>query len=151
MNIFPYLRTLLVDEHSISRRLLKTHLALIGFVTVEEAEDAIEASQAVANNEYDLIFISLNLSEISGLEFLDYLRGHRKSRSSLLIGMGEDRVRLRTVTIRAGADAYLDRPTSPDRVEKMLHRLFSSQAARKAKIVPICLGASCAFGKLQPS
>jgi two-component system, chemotaxis family, chemotaxis protein CheY len=150
LHIFPYLPTLLVDEAPLSVRLLHAHLSVIGFVNVDRAEDALAAAQMIARHPYNLVFVTLEMSEINELEYIKHLRTHPKTRSALIVAMGGDQCALRqTEAIRAGADAFLDRPTTPDLLERMLASLLSSRAAWKSKIVPIPLNKRRAEGKFQ--
>jgi CheY-like chemotaxis protein len=152
LHIFPYLPTLVVDEQRLSLRLLHAHLAVIGFANIDRAEDALTAAQMMARRPYNLIFVALEMSEINDLEYIKHLRTHPKSRSALIVATGDDHCfTSHDALIRAGADGFLLRPTTPDLLERMLVNLLTSRAAWKGTIVPIPLNKRGWEGKFRSS
>ncbi|MEN8126081.1 MAG: LytTR family DNA-binding domain-containing protein [Bacteroidota bacterium] len=61
---------LIVDDEPIAREILENHLQKIDAIQViSTCKNAIEAFNAINSNKIDLIFLDINMPEISGLSF----------------------------------------------------------------------------------
>ncbi|PWH82041.1 DNA-binding response regulator [Algibacter marinivivus] len=61
---------LIVDDEAIAREVIATHVAKIPNITiVASCSNAIEAFNALRNNQIDLIFLDINMPEVSGISF----------------------------------------------------------------------------------
>lgn len=61
---------LIVDDEVIAREVIETHLNRIPNIkTIASCNNAIEAFNAIRNNHIDLIFLDINMPEISGISF----------------------------------------------------------------------------------
>jgi DNA-binding LytR/AlgR family response regulator len=61
---------IIVDDEPMAREILQRHLQKIDFVTiVKECKNATEAFNIVSSQQVDLIFLDINMPEISGLSF----------------------------------------------------------------------------------
>lgn len=61
---------LIVDDESIAREIIETHVSKIPNITiVETCSNAIEAFNVLRNNQIDLIFLDINMPEVSGISF----------------------------------------------------------------------------------
>ena len=64
------IKFLIVDDERVAREILETHLSKINnFSLVASCKNALEAFQVINNQEVDLIFLDINMPEISGLSF----------------------------------------------------------------------------------
>lgn len=64
------IRYIIVDDELIAREVLETHLIKISnFTQVASCKNALEAFQVLNSEEVDLIFLDINMPEISGLSF----------------------------------------------------------------------------------
>jgi len=64
------IKFLIVDDERVAREILETHLSKISnFTLVASCKNALEAFQVINNQEVDLIFLDINMPEISGLSF----------------------------------------------------------------------------------
>ncbi len=64
------IRYIIVDDELIAREVLETHLHKINnFTQVASCKNALEAFQVLNSEEVDLIFLDINMPEISGLSF----------------------------------------------------------------------------------
>ena len=64
------IRCIIVDDEPIAREILENHLRKIEAVTVvASCKNAIEAFNVLNSNTIDLIFLDINMPEISGLSF----------------------------------------------------------------------------------
>lgn len=61
---------IIVDDESIAREVLETHLKKISTVTVvASCNNAIDAFNCLRENNIDLVFLDINMPEISGISF----------------------------------------------------------------------------------
>jgi DNA-binding LytR/AlgR family response regulator len=64
------IQCILVDDEPIAREILESHLAKIDSVEIVcSCKSALEAFNAINSNNIDLIFLDINMPEISGLSF----------------------------------------------------------------------------------
>lgn len=62
------LKCLVVDDEELARVLLKTHIEKVDFLTlVGSTENPIEALQILQNQEVDLLFLDIQMPELSGI------------------------------------------------------------------------------------
>ena len=61
---------IIVDDEPIAREILESHLQKVAVVNVvATCKNAIEAFNQINSNQIDLIFLDINMPEISGLSF----------------------------------------------------------------------------------
>jgi DNA-binding LytR/AlgR family response regulator len=61
---------LIVDDEAIARDIIATHLSKINNIDVlASCSHAMEAFQVISNNKIDLVFLDINMPEISGISF----------------------------------------------------------------------------------
>jgi len=61
---------IIVDDEAIAREVIATHLAKIKNITIiKSCSNAIEAFNCISNNTIDLVFLDINMPEISGIAF----------------------------------------------------------------------------------
>lgn len=64
------IRCLIVDDEPMAREIIESHLKKIGTIEIiGKCKNAIEAFNSINNHEIDLIFLDINMPEISGLSF----------------------------------------------------------------------------------
>ncbi|TYA59295.1 LytR/AlgR family response regulator transcription factor [Formosa maritima] len=61
---------LIVDDEAIAREIIATHLSKISNIhIVASCSNAMEAFNEISNNDIDLVFLDINMPEISGIAF----------------------------------------------------------------------------------
>lgn len=61
---------IIVDDEAIAREIIVTHLSKIDNIeVVAQCKNAIEAFNFISNNTVDLVFLDINMPEISGIAF----------------------------------------------------------------------------------
>src|SRR5437773_7249080 len=106
-------RVLVVDGEQANRELLEGRLADLGY-DVREAKDGVEALDAVAAEEPDLILLDIDLPRLDGIAVCERLKAHPVHRliPIVILTASNDRgTRLRGIA--AGADDYLSKPFDP--------------------------------------
>lgn len=61
---------LIVDDEAIAREIIATHLSKIDSITIiKSCNNAIEAFNCISDHKIDLVFLDINMPEISGIAF----------------------------------------------------------------------------------
>ena len=61
---------IIVDDELIAREIIASHLLQIDNIKIKaQCKNAIEAFNFISNNEIDLVFLDINMPEISGIAF----------------------------------------------------------------------------------
>jgi putative two-component system response regulator len=103
-------KVLVVDDMAANRDLLQGHLDDLGY-EVREARDGIEALDAVAAEEPDLILLDIDMPRLDGIAVCEQLKAHpiRRLIPIVILTASSDReTKLRGIA--AGADDYLSKP-----------------------------------------
>ncbi len=131
------MRVLFADDDVIARTLLAAVLADLDHdVTV--TEDGAKAWDAFCAEPFPLVVLDINMPELDGLEVCQRIRAHESGRSAfvLIVTARDGREDLASV-LRAGADDYLTKPTSPEnlraRLEIAEQRIDQDLARRAAE------------------
>jgi two-component system, NarL family, invasion response regulator UvrY len=100
------MRVLLVDDHAIVRRGMRTILEdMVPGVVVEEAATG-EAALAAITQAFDVVVLDLSMPGRSGLDLLAEIK-HRKPEQPVLVLSLHDEQHFAIRTLRAGASGYL--------------------------------------------
>src|SRR6266446_5654537 len=104
---------LVVDDVPANRELLEGHLDDLGY-DVRQARDGVEALEAVAAEEPDLVLLDIDMPRLDGISVCERLKSHptRRLIPIVILTASNDRgTRLRGIA--AGADDYLSKPFDP--------------------------------------
>ncbi len=119
------LSVLIVDDAEDTRFIYDTYFQFRG-VRVVTAADGAAALQSVRVDRPDVIILDLAMPKVTGWEVLEQLKSDPQTRTiPVLVLSGQQE---RESAIRAGADAYLEKPCLPD--------ALLAEAARVARRAP---------------
>jgi two-component system, LytTR family, response regulator len=114
------LRALIVDDEPVARRVLREELeTLAGVLVAGEAADGPRALQAIAELKPDLVFLDLQMPEMTGFEVIRRLPA-RSHLPVFIIVTAFDRYAIQAFD--AGAVDYLLKPVRQQRLEQSLSR-----------------------------
>ena len=71
-----------VDDSSTMRRIIKNTLQKLGFETILEAGNGVEALEVMSKNKVDMIVTDWNMPEMDGLTFVKAVSKRRYSYST---------------------------------------------------------------------
>jgi DNA-binding NarL/FixJ family response regulator len=130
------IRVLLVDDHAIFRRGLRSLLADEKDIAVHgEAEGGAAALAAVAKDAPDVVTLDIRLGDIDGIQVAHRLaRSHPKVRT-IILSTYEDRQYL-LGALQAGAYAYLLKSSSFDILPHAIRTVHSGQRLLAPELVP---------------
>ena len=106
-------KVLVADDIAANRELLQGYLDDLGY-EVREARDGIEALEAIAAEEPDLILLDIDMPRLDGIAVCEQLKAHpiRRLIPIVILTASSDRgTKLRGIA--AGADDYLSKPFDP--------------------------------------
>ncbi|MBI3794794.1 MAG: response regulator [Nitrospinae bacterium] len=107
---------LIIDDSPTFRTMVGFALRKIAnFERELQAEDGLEAIDALAKNHVDLIICDVNMPNMNGLELLKTIKGDEKLKSIPVImltteGKDDDKER----AVKLGANGYLKKPFKPN-------------------------------------
>ena len=127
------MQILVTDDNSAARKILSSHLQPYG--EVDEVQSGMETVDAVRsrleeNNPYQLIFLDINMPQMTGLEALSAIRSlekdsagqqARRARIVMISSMRDKKTVQDALTFQA--DGFLLKPTTPQLIKKELKRL----------------------------
>jgi len=114
------LRTLIVDDEPIARKVLREELESIGGVQiVGEAEDGATALQKIGREHPDLVLLDLQMPVMGGLEVVRQLK-HGKHLPAIVVVTAYDEHALQA--FEAGAIDYLLKPVRQERLSEAVER-----------------------------
>lgn len=119
-------RFLIVDDSITVRKMIMASLRSLN-PTFGEAGSGLEAIEQLALQPYDAVTLDLNMPDMQGLEFLQFVRSHQafKHLPVLVVTTRSDGA-IEQDVLSAGANAYLSKPFTPEKLlEKMLEVLDS--------------------------
>ena len=112
------LNTLVVDDESSFRRVLRTSLATSGFA-IEEARSGEEAVAMLAQSAFDLVLLDVNMPGIGGVEACREIRTHMPKIGIVMVTVQDAESEI-VKALEAGADDYV---TKPIRFRELVARL----------------------------
>ncbi len=118
---------LIVDDSPTMRRMVTASLRALSGVSFGEASSGLEAIERLALAPVDLMILDLNMSDMHGLEVLDFLRSHQAYRDIPVIVLttrGDEASR--TDALAAGASLYLTKPFAPQTLAAQARELLRS-------------------------
>jgi two-component system, chemotaxis family, chemotaxis protein CheY len=115
------IRTLIVDDSSVMRKIVERSLRQAGLSIAEvlEAGDGAEALAAVQNNKVDLILCDINMPVMDGLEFVKRLSAVDSTKSIPVVMITTEGSEGHVVeALSSGARGYIRKPFTPDQVKE---------------------------------
>lgn len=113
------IRTLIVDDESIARRILREELeSLPDVAIVGEADNGKEALQQIVDHQPDLVFLDLQMPVMGGFEVVRNLSGARLPVIVIVTAFHQHAIE----AFEAGAVDYLLKPVSAARLQQAVDR-----------------------------
>lgn len=126
-------RTLVVDDHPLTRAALVGLLEQHSFPVVGEAGDGAEAIERARDLQPDLVLLDLTMPGMGGLEALPKVRAAApECEVVVLTASGTDENLL--AAIRGGAAGYLLKTEPPERIAEFLDGVAHGEAALSGEV-----------------
>jgi len=118
------MRILVVDDDSITRKLLGMYLKSKGY-EVEYAENGLEALEKLGQVEINIVLTDLNMPYMDGIEFTRNMKTEPNySHIPVLMVTTEADKDEKDRAMQAGADAYLVKPVTADQINETVRMLL---------------------------
>lgn len=113
---------LIVDDEAAAHEVLKNYIARLKYLQLHaQAYDAVEAEEIIKTQQIDIVFLDINMPEISGLEFLVTLKNTPK----IILTTAYSEYALDAYDL--GVVDYLVKPIPFNRFLKCLHKILPAQ------------------------
>tara|TARA_R110002073_G_scaffold279026_1_gene442789 strand:+ start:19630 stop:20340 length:711 start_codon:yes stop_codon:yes gene_type:complete len=121
---------IIVDDEPIAREILETHLQKIDSIRVlRTCKNAVDAFNAVSSEQVDLVFLDINMPEISGLSFAKSINKNIKVIfTTAYREYAVDGFNLQAVD-------YLLKPISFERLLQAIHKFIGEKAPSENKTI----------------
>lgn len=120
------MRILVVDDFSTMRRIVKNLLKELGFSNFTEAEDGVQAWDAVvAAGGFDFIVSDWNMPNMTGIDFLRKVRADARFKDTpfLLITAEAKRSQIFEAA-EAGVNGYIVKPFTAATLNEKIQKIF---------------------------
>jgi two-component system, chemotaxis family, chemotaxis protein CheY len=115
---------LVVDDSAIIRKMIMTALRPLNPV-FREASSGLEALEQIMLRRYDAIMLDLNMPDIHGLEFLQFVRSQKAFVDiPIVVITTQTDNEVREAVMSAGANRYITKPFAPHVVLKAVKSLL---------------------------
>lgn len=113
---------MIVDDALFMRSILRGILEVNGYRVVAEAASAAEAMQLLSQTSPDIVTLDIILPDSNNLELLqEIVKARPESRVLVCSAIGQDAIVSKALEL--GANAYLQKPFSPEEVIEVLKSL----------------------------
>lgn len=126
-------RILVVDDDQIVRRAVTDVLTPEGYA-VSSVADGNEALELVRDRQFDLMFLDLKMPGPDGLEVLHQIK--RISTAQVIIMTGYATIETAKSAITRGAENYVEKPLSPNRLRLLARGVLEGRDLRKEVVCP---------------
>lgn len=124
----PKIRLLIVDDHTLFRESLHSHLNTIENVeVVGEAGDGIEAIRKVAELKPDVVLMDFAMPNLNGLEATRQIKRKNSSAKILILTMYETGQHIEEI-LRAGASGYILKKAPTQELVSAIKAVFEGEA-----------------------
>lgn len=118
-------KILIVDDSAMSRRMMRRILESAGHLIIEADEGASGLEQFFLEKP-DLVFLDLTMKDMYGLDVLAKLR-ELDPAASVIIASADIQESTREMVAAAGADAFINKPLSPEKVLRVLEAVLDEK------------------------
>src|SRR5215203_2922283 len=120
-------RILVVDDSPTIRRMMIASLKSLRDVEFDEANNGLEALERLALAPVNLLFLDLNMTDIHGIEVIEFVRGHQAySRIPICVVTTRGDEESRAQVLEAGANVYLTKPFTPQQLVAEAQKLLAA-------------------------
>jgi len=116
-------KVLIVDDSSMSRRMMRRIVESAGYEVVEASEGAAGLEQYFLEKPV-LVFLDLTMKDMYGLDVLGKLR-ELDPEARVIIASADIQDSTREMVVAAGANAFINKPLSPEKVLQVLESVIN--------------------------
>ena len=114
-----------VDDSSTMRRIIKNTLQKLGFETILEAGNGVEALEVMSKNKVDMIVTDWNMPEMDGLTFVKAVRAKDEYKDLPILMITTEAGKEDILTaLRSGVNNYVLKPFTPETLQEKVFKLL---------------------------
>lgn len=114
-----------VDDSSTMRRIIKNTLQKLGFETILEAGNGVEALEVMSKNKVDMIVTDWNMPEMDGLTFVKAVRAKEEYKDLPILMITTEAAKEDILTaLRSGVNNYVVKPFTPETLQEKVFKLL---------------------------
>lgn len=114
-----------VDDSSTMRRIIKNTLQKLGFTSILEAGNGIEALEVMSKNKVDMIVTDWNMPEMDGLTFVKAVRQKEEYKELPILMITTEAAKEDILTaLRSGVNNYVVKPFTPETLQEKVFKLL---------------------------
>ena len=114
-----------VDDSSAMRRIIKNTLQKLGFETILEAGNGVEALEVMSKNKVDMIVTDWNMPEMDGLTFVKAVRAKDEYKDLPILMITTEAAKEDILTaLRSGVNNYVVKPFTPETLQEKVFTGF---------------------------
>ncbi|KZE80917.1 response regulator [Paenibacillus elgii] len=122
---FGVKKILIVDDSLFMRMILRNVIQELGYETVAEASNGLEALTLYSELKPDLVTLDITMPEMDGITALEEIKNMDPDAKVIMVSaMGQQALLIRAVSM--GASDFIVKPFSKDRVREALKKAFAS-------------------------
>jgi len=126
------LKILVVDDHSLTRTMVRAILKGIGFENILQAENGQEAVEHILHGNIEIVICDWNMPEGTGLEVLKTIRTDERFRDLPFIMLTAEAYRENVAAaLSAGVTDYIVKPFTADVLAEKLNLVLEKRNKRK--------------------
>jgi two-component system chemotaxis response regulator CheY len=117
---------LIVEDSSTTRALIRAIIEEMGDFHTVEASSGFDALKLLPTQEFDLIITDINMPDINGLEFINFMKSNPKYRDLPLIIVSTERSEEdKKRGMALGAKAYITKPFKANELQKVIKQVIN--------------------------
>lgn len=118
------LRILLAEDNAINQKVATRLFTKLGY-DIAVAQNGLEAVAMIGENEYDLVFMDIQMPEMDGLEATREIMSRWPEKRPRIIALTANAMREdRENCFAAGMDGYLTKPFKPDDLKEVIAKTY---------------------------
>jgi two-component system chemotaxis response regulator CheY len=117
---------LIVEDSSTTRALIRAIIEEMGDFHTVEASSGFDALKLLPTQKFDLIITDINMPDINGLEFINFIKNNPKYRDLPLIIVSTERSEEdKKRGMALGAVAYITKPFKANELQKVIKQVIN--------------------------
>ena len=128
LNIDPKTIALVVDDHPLTREMVRSILRSIGFNKIVLAESGTQAQEIIENQRIDLVLCDWNMPNGSGIELLRAVRSNPRFQDLPFLMLTAEAYRENIVAaVKAGVTDYVAKPFTAGTLSQKISAILSKK------------------------
>lgn len=124
----PPMRTIIVDDDPIVRRMIRDSLQEVGFTVIAEASNGREAIELANHYKPDIVLMDIVMPTMDGIEATRAIHATAPDTKIVMLTMSQDE-ELGILGLRAGASGYISKDDDLTDLPAALERVVAGDAA----------------------